>query len=96
MFSLQQLVELKPSFETVVYYEDTENHKPDPEPLLLACQRMEVVPDEAVYVGDAVTDVQAAAASGMKMIAYSKGKLPGASVWTDSFKRIVCLVDSLG
>ena len=48
-------------------------HKPDPEPLLLALQRLAVRPDSAVYIGDAVVDVQAAHAAGMDAIAVTWG-----------------------
>lgn len=51
--------------DTVVVYEDTERHKPDPEPLLLAARRLGVGPGEAAYVGDFDTDVAAARAAGM-------------------------------
>lgn len=34
--------------------------KPDPDPLLLAAQRLGVAPEHAAYVGDAVVDLQAA------------------------------------
>ena len=44
-------------FETVVGGDETERHKPDPEPLLLAAQRMGVDPATAAYVGDSPFDV---------------------------------------
>ena len=39
--------------------------KPDPAPLRLACERLGLVPDEAIYVGDDLRDIQAARAAGM-------------------------------
>lgn len=56
-----------------VAMEDTDVHKPDPAPLLLAVQRLGGAPAEAAYVGDAVVDVMAARAAGMAAIAVSWG-----------------------
>ena len=52
-------------FEVVVGADDTERHKPDPEPLLLALERLGARPAEAAYVGDSPFDVQAAQAAGV-------------------------------
>lgn len=49
--------------------------KPDPEPLLHACQRVSVNPQSAAYVGDTQTDMQAAKAAGMTAIAARYGYL---------------------
>ena len=51
--------------ETAVLCEDTEKHKPDPEPLLVCLERLGVKPEEAIYVGDATTDMLAARNAGM-------------------------------
>ena len=51
--------------ETAVLCEDTEKHKPDPEPLLVCLARLGVKPEEAIYVGDANTDMLAARNAGM-------------------------------
>lgn len=56
-----------------VAMEDTLAHKPSPEPLLLALQRLGSKAGEAVYIGDAVVDVQAARAAGMAAIAVTWG-----------------------
>ena len=60
-------------FETVVGGDETERHKPDPEPLLLALQRLRARPEEAAYVGDAPFDVKAARAAGLFAIAVAWG-----------------------
>jgi pyrophosphatase PpaX len=57
----------------LVAMEDTNTHKPDPEPLLLALQRLGVRATECVYIGDAVVDVLAARAAGMASIAVTWG-----------------------
>ena len=59
--------------DTVVVADDTANHRPHPEPLLLAASRVGVLPENSCYVGDTVHDMQAARAAGMKGIAISWG-----------------------
>jgi pyrophosphatase PpaX len=60
-------------FETVVGGDDTERHKPDPEPLLLALNRLQARPDGAAYVGDAPFDVKAAKAAGLYAVGVTWG-----------------------
>ncbi len=62
-------------FETVVGGDETERHKPDPEPLLLAARRMNADPVETAYVGDSPFDIRAAKAAGMHAIAVSWGRI---------------------
>ena len=59
--------------EVLVAMEDTERHKPDPTPLLLALERMGRSSNAAVYVGDAVVDVLAGKAAGMDTVAVTWG-----------------------
>lgn len=56
-----------------VAMEDTDLHKPRPEPLLVALERLGGSAAVAAYVGDAVVDVQAAKAAGMTAVAVSWG-----------------------
>ena len=53
--------------------EDTERHKPLPDPLLHAVAVLGVEPPSCVYVGDAVVDVEAARAAGLGAIAVTWG-----------------------
>jgi pyrophosphatase PpaX len=62
-------------FEVVVASEDTERHKPDPAPVLLALERLGVRPEEAAYVGDSPFDVAAANAAGVFSIAVGWGNI---------------------
>lgn len=49
--------------------------KPDPQPLLLACEQMGVDPTLSVYIGDAERDMQAANAAGMCSVLAAYGYL---------------------
>jgi phosphoglycolate phosphatase len=53
--------------------DDVSNAKPDPESLLLACERLACLPEHVVYVGDHERDIIAGKAAGMRTIAVSYG-----------------------
>ena len=61
------------SFDVVVAHEDTGRHKPDPDPVLLAVERLEGSSDDAAYVGDSPFDIGAAKAAGVYAIAVGWG-----------------------
>lgn len=50
--------------------------KPDPRPILLACERMGVAPGQCIYVGDSDRDILAGRAAGMPTIAAGYGYVP--------------------
>lgn len=62
-------------FEVVVGADDTERHKPHPDPLLFALGRLGAGPAEAAYVGDSPFDVRAARAAGMFGVAVTWGRI---------------------
>ncbi len=62
-------------FDAVVGGDETERHKPDPQPLLLAAERLGADPAETAYVGDSPFDVRAAKAAGMHAIAVTWGRI---------------------
>ena len=64
---------LRQFFETVVGGDETRGHKPDPEPLLLAAERMDVEPRDCAYVGDSPFDIRAAKAAEMFAVAVTWG-----------------------
>jgi pyrophosphatase PpaX len=76
--SVEMALEKFPGLDLVVdrfvTMEDTERHKPDPEPLLRGLELMGGIPkEEAAYVGDSPFDVQAAKAAGLRSVAVSWG-----------------------
>lgn len=81
-------------FDVVVSVEDYSKPKPDPEPLLVAIDRLGVRATETVYVGDHDIDVRAAKAANMKIIAYPR-PLKGADAVARRFSTIPSLIGKL-
>jgi pyrophosphatase PpaX len=75
--AFRYLPQLEGLFDAIVCAEDTERHKPDPEPLLLALRRLEGEPGKAAYIGDSPFDVEAAKVAGLRAIAVSWGGIHG-------------------
>lgn len=61
------------SFDVVVTCDDTERHKPDPEPLLFAAGALGVDLRYCVYVGDSPHDIRAAKAAGARAVGVTWG-----------------------
>lgn len=59
--------------DVVVGGDTCARRKPDPQPLLFACESLHVPPFESLMVGDSVNDVQAARAAGIPVICVSYG-----------------------
>ena len=64
-------------FHVIVSLADVKNHKPHPEPINLALERLKIRPNEAVYVGDAASDAEASKAAGAKSIIYRNPEAKG-------------------
>jgi pyrophosphatase PpaX len=73
--AFEVLPELERFFEVTIGAEDTERHKPHPEPLLAALAKLGSDASGAVYVGDSPFDVQAAKAAGIGSIAVTWGRI---------------------
>lgn len=53
--------------------DDVTNTKPDPEPMFLACKKLDIDSKNCIYVGDHIRDIQAGQASGMMTVAVGFG-----------------------
>lgn len=95
IYEVPKLAEIQKYIDVTVAFEDTENHKPHPEPLLLACKRLAVDPSEAVYIGDVENDVIAGKAAGMKTILFSSTPLANTDLYTSVFTEIPKLIATL-
>jgi pyrophosphatase PpaX len=69
------ILPLERYFDAVVTAEQTEHHKPHPEPVLTALQRLGARPEEAAFVGDSPFDMGAGKAAGVFTVAVSWGKI---------------------
>ena len=62
-------------FDVVVAGDETDRHKPHPEPLLRALAQLGARTTTAAYVGDSPFDIQAAKAGGLTAIAATWGRI---------------------
>ena len=69
------ILPLERYFDAVVTSEQTEHHKPHPEPVLTALDRLGTEPKEAAFVGDSPFDMGAGKAAGVFTVAVSWGKI---------------------
>jgi len=71
--ALDRFPALEDEFDVVVAHEDTDRHKPDPDPVLVAVERLGGEPSQAAYVGDSPFDIRAAKAAGAFAVAVGWG-----------------------
>jgi pyrophosphatase PpaX len=69
------ILPLERFFDAVVTAEQTQFHKPHPEPVLTALERLGSEPAEAAFVGDSPFDMGAGKAAGVFTVAVSWGKI---------------------
>ena len=77
-------------FQCTVCCEDTEKHKPDPDPYLRACELLGVKPESALALEDSALGITAANTAGMKTIA-----VPTAMTGYQDFSHAGLLLESL-
>ncbi len=82
-------------FDAVITYEDYDKPKPDPEPLLVALEKLSVSAEEAIYVGDSDTDIMAATAAGMRSIHLSRSVHQAATAGILEFEELVGAIRTL-
>ncbi|HUQ84120.1 MAG TPA: HAD-IA family hydrolase [Gemmatimonadaceae bacterium] len=66
-------VRLASYFPVVIGYDETTRHKPDPEPVLVALERVGATANRAAFVGDSPHDIRAGNAAGVVTIAATWG-----------------------
>lgn len=62
-----RILGLEDFFDVLITPDNTEKHKPDPEPVLKACELLGVSPSEAIMVGDSVFDFECAKRAGARL-----------------------------
>lgn len=73
--AFEVLPQLEAYFDVIVGADETERHKPHPDPILLALVRLDAAPDQAAYVGDSPFDIQAAREAGVAAVAVAWGRI---------------------
>ena len=81
--------------DVFVSMDDSSRHKPHPEPLLLALERLQVAPEHAVYVGDSRHDMQAARAAGIATVAALWGPVPRRELELENPDVLACRPEEL-
>lgn len=65
LLSYLDYFQIEDIFEVIATPESTRRHKPDPEPVEWALSQLGVRPDETLFVGDAVYDIESGTAAGV-------------------------------
>ena len=98
--ALLKRLELASWVDVVVGGDTCPRRKPDPQPLLYACESLRVPPAESLMVGDSVNDVQAARAAGIAVVCvsygYNEGRDPRTlecDVLLDSLAELPALIE---
>lgn len=66
-----KLLGLDGYFDILITPDDTDKHKPDPTPVLVACERLGVKAEESIMVGDSIFDMQCAKSAGAEFAAVT-------------------------
>jgi len=59
---------IKKYFDAIVTADDTDKHKPDPEPALIALAKLNSKPEESIMLGDTMFDILCAKNAGIKSV----------------------------
>lgn len=86
---LLQRTEFAAFFDVLVCGDTVPRKKPDPMPLLFACERLAVAPRNALFIGDSVNDVVAARAAGCPVWCVPYGYNEGRPAATLDCDRLV-------
>lgn len=70
---IMQALQLEQRAAALVCPEHVSQPKPAPDMLLLACEQLEILPRQAIYLGDDQRDILAAGAAGMPSLAVGYG-----------------------
>ena len=64
----------KINVDVLIAYHDTKKHKPYPDPMMLAAQKVNFDPKRCLTIGDHMNDILASNSAGMRSIAVTWGK----------------------
>lgn len=90
VFHVLESLQISHYFESILAFQDCENHKPHPEPFLKSAKELGVDPEKCVVLEDAEKGVFAAHSAGMKCIA-----VPNEHTADHDFSKATLVVSSL-
>jgi pyrophosphatase PpaX len=67
-YRVLELFDMTHLFDTVICLEDVQRGKPDPEMIDLACQKLGVIKEESIVIGDSIFDIKAAKAANVRSV----------------------------
>ncbi len=79
---------LEKYIQCLVLAEDTINHKPNPEPLLLGAKLLNLNPENIIYIGDTFADEIACKKANMKFALASWGAIQTINITCDFFLKL--------
>ena len=82
-------------FDVLMTAEKYSKPKPNPEPLLLALKKLNLKPDQVVYIGDTQIDADAAKAAGITFIHYGKKNVNGYDHHIDYFNELLPILEQM-
>lgn len=99
LFTIRQFG-IEDYFETIITREDTQIHKPNPEPILLAMEKMGITDvSRVLYVGDSIHDLRCAANAGVDSAAVNWTYMPKHELaaekpafWLDRLTDLSCIL----
>jgi len=99
--ALFRQLDLNRFFDLIVGSDTTDETKPSPVPLQYVLGRLGVSPEEAVMIGDGLTDIKAGRAAGVRTVGVGYGykgyeELKGADFFVkESIKEVIVLLERL-
>lgn len=86
---------LRPYFETIITSSDVNNVKPNPEPLIIACQKLDVIPSKNIcYIGDSLSDIFASINADLTPIGVTWGN-SGSKLYDQNDVKVVANIKNL-
>jgi pyrophosphatase PpaX len=89
-------------FDIIIGADDTDKHKPDPTPALMALKEMGGKPEETLFVGDSPFDILCGKNAGIKSVVVEWSALPMDIILkyepdyvVDSMEKLVALVEMI-
>ena len=90
-----ELLNMENMFDVIVTPDDTSKSKPDPEPILCGCEKLGVSPQNTIYVGDSIFDLEAGIAVGTEICAVKYSVTPHSQLMSYKPKFFVDTIEEL-